>query len=63
MANIKIDSTLCVGCEWCNILCPEEVFDIHNEVLASVVNPDKCTLCMKCTQDQGCPEAAITVKP
>ena len=62
MAKITVDSTLCVGCEWCAIVCPEEVFDIHNDVVAVVVNPDRCTLCMKCQDEQGCPEAAITVK-
>jgi NAD-dependent dihydropyrimidine dehydrogenase PreA subunit len=62
MTTITIDSALCVGCQWCAIICPEEVFDIHNDVVCVVVNLDNCTLCNKCQDEQGCPEAAITVE-
>jgi len=60
MPEISVDSELCVGCRACVLVCPERVFDLIGDYLATVVAPDECTACMICEQD--CPEDAIKVR-
>jgi NAD-dependent dihydropyrimidine dehydrogenase PreA subunit len=62
MANITINSDLCIGCEYCAIICPQGVFFPRSLVLSVAVAPEKCNYCMKCVGIRGCPERAITVK-
>ncbi|MFC1963006.1 ferredoxin family protein [Chloroflexota bacterium] len=60
MPEISINNTLCIGCRACVLVCPEDVFDLIGDYLATVVYPDRCTGCMICEDE--CPEEAIKVK-
>lgn len=60
MIHIHIDNDLCVGCKFCALICPELVLSLSGGYVATVVNADKCTLCMDCERE--CPEDAIKVK-
>ncbi len=53
MLEIKIDNDLCTGCKICKSRCPEDVLDMINDSLATVVALDRRTVCMEC--EQGCP--------
>ena len=62
MATISVNFDLCIGCRYCAVVCPEGVYALRSEVLSVPINPEACTLCMKCVGRNGCPEQAITVK-
>ena len=57
MIRIEVDNDLCVGCKLCVHVCPEMVFGMAGGYVATVVRPEKCTLCLAC--EQQCPEEAI----
>lgn len=60
MPEISIDSDLCTGCKICELGCPEDVLDMINDSLATVVALDRCTVCMIC--EERCAVSAIKVK-
>ena len=60
MPEILIDNASCIGCRACALVCPEDVFDLIGDYLATVLYPGRCTMCMVCVDE--CPEEAITVK-
>ena len=60
MVQIEIDNVLCVGCKFCAHICPEMVLHMAGGYVATVINLEKCNLCMDCENE--CPENAITVR-
>ncbi|RLI79433.1 4Fe-4S ferredoxin [Archaeoglobales archaeon] len=58
MAFIAVDVEKCMGCEECVIICPKDVFEMHNEK-AEVRNAGRCNGCCSCIE--VCPTNAIYV--
>lgn len=56
--TLQYDSTLCIGCRMCSIVCPHAVFTM-NEKKAALSRPENCMECGAC--QQNCPSGAITV--
>ncbi len=62
---VKIDETLCKGCELCVAYCPAGVLTLNTERLTphgyhpAALGKEGCTGCNVCAV--VCPEAAITV--
>lgn len=54
-----IDEELCIGCEECVDICPDEVLEIIDEK-ASVVEDEECVGCESCVE--VCEQEAITVE-
>jgi formate hydrogenlyase subunit 6/NADH:ubiquinone oxidoreductase subunit I len=54
----KIDAAMCVGCELCVKLCPNEVLALVNEI-AAVINPQACEYTGAC--QEICPPGAINL--
>jgi len=62
MAIVTVNPALCIGCQWCVVICPEGVLFLRSMVTAIVVNQDKCigSKCKLC--EERCPEKAIKVQ-
>ncbi len=58
MFKITIDSKRCVGGGECVAICPEEIFELHDEISVAV-NEEECVGCESCVE--VCEEGAITV--
>ena len=58
MFKITINSGKCVGCGECVDICPEEVYELHDEI-SVVVNEEECVGCESCVE--VCEEDAITL--
>jgi NAD-dependent dihydropyrimidine dehydrogenase PreA subunit len=58
MYDVKVDDEKCVGCSECVDICPEEVFELHDEKSVPV-NAEDCVGCESCIE--VCEENAITV--
>jgi NAD-dependent dihydropyrimidine dehydrogenase PreA subunit len=56
--TLTYDSSLCVGCEMCSIVCPHGVFEMGLR-LAELVRPEACMECGAC--QRNCPSGAIRV--
>ena len=56
MAYPIINTDECCGCETCVDTCPNDVFEIENNV-STVKNEDACTQCGDCQEE--CPMGAI----
>lgn len=56
--SLRYDSSLCVGCGLCTIVCPHRVF-AQPERVAQLVAPNACIECGAC--QLNCPTGAITV--
>ena len=59
MICIDINNDLCVGCKLCVHICPQMVLGMAGGYVATVINPNKCNLCMACENE--CSENAIRV--
>jgi ferredoxin len=60
--QVKIDETLCTGCEVCVDVCPE-VFEMGDSVVIAKVNPvpdDYQDACREAAE--GCPCEAIIIE-
>ena len=66
MIVIRVDTTLCKGCNFCIYICPQEVLETAKEpsskgyLTATPQHPENCILCQAC--EQVCPDFAISVK-
>jgi NAD-dependent dihydropyrimidine dehydrogenase PreA subunit len=56
--TLVYDSSLCVGCQMCSIVCPHGVFEMGMRV-AELVRPEACMECGAC--QRNCPTEAIVV--
>lgn len=62
---VRIDQTLCTGCELCVQACPQDVLRMVGDrsrlagKVAWVANPDMCTGCAQC--EDACPDLCIRV--
>ena len=56
--TLTYDSSLCVGCAMCSIVCPHGVFEMGIRV-AELVRPEVCMECGAC--QRNCPTGAILV--
>lgn len=52
----RINSSRCIGCERCVLLCPTHALGKRNGK-AALVEPDVCTYCVAC--EDVCPTQAI----
>ena len=66
MGEVKIDESLCKGCELCTLSCPHDCLVMGGRiskkgfVLVEFKNPDnKCNGCTMCAV--VCPDLALTV--
>ena len=59
MANIKIDTEVCIGCRACAIMCPEGTLALIGDYCSIVAEPETCTECGICAE--WCPVDAISV--
>jgi NAD-dependent dihydropyrimidine dehydrogenase PreA subunit len=55
---IEVDAEKCDGCGSCVDICPNEVFEIQDDICVPV-NPDDCLECESCVAE--CPNEAITL--
>lgn len=60
MIHIDINNDLCVGCKFCALICPEMVLHLTGGYVATVINAQRCNLCLACERE--CPENAIRVR-
>ncbi len=58
MYKITIDLEKCLGCGECVDICPEEVFELQEEIIVAV-NEDDCVGCENCVE--VCEEDVITI--
>jgi NAD-dependent dihydropyrimidine dehydrogenase PreA subunit len=58
MFTVVVDEKKCIGCGECVDICPEEVFELQDEISVPV-NADECVGCESCVE--VCEEEAITV--
>ncbi len=62
---VRIDQSLCTGCELCVHACPQQVLRMIEDrsrlagKTAWVANPDMCTGCAQC--EDACPDLCIRV--
>jgi ferredoxin len=54
-----VDKDLCIGCGACIEACPQ-VFELKDDDKASVVHPEKCSVCDCQGAIDICPVMAIT---
>jgi len=55
-----IDTEACIGCSWCNPLCPWEALEVSTDFV-NQVDEEKCVRCLICVN--VCPLDAIRVPP
>jgi NAD-dependent dihydropyrimidine dehydrogenase PreA subunit len=58
MFEIKVDRDKCTGCGECVEICPEEVYELQNDISVPV-NIEECTGCESCLE--VCEQDAISV--
>ena len=58
VATLKLDRSVCIGCNMCYEVCPHQVFSVQ-ERKASIADLDACMECGACAKN--CPVTAITV--
>lgn len=56
--TLQYDSSLCIGCGMCVMVCPHAVFVMEGR-LARLVRPDACMECGAC--ELNCPPGALVV--
>jgi len=56
-----IDEMSCIGCNFCNIICPWDALAVSPESFTTQVDEDKCVRCFICLNI--CPADAIRVPP
>lgn len=59
VVTLKLDQDKCSGCNMCIIVCPRNVFVMH-ERKAVIKNIDNCMECGACSQN--CADEAIEVR-
>ena len=59
VTTLKLETSKCIGCGMCTIVCPHNVFKITNRK-SEIVDKDACMECGACAKN--CPEYAIEVK-
>lgn len=59
MVEVTIDRDTCENNQFCFEVCPEEVFEIRNQLVV-VVRPENCTSCWLCVQN--CPTGAVSIE-
>ena len=59
MVEVTIDRDACENNQFCFEVCPEEVFEIRNQLVV-VVRPENCTSCWLCVQN--CPTGAVSIE-
>ena len=59
MADIKVNTELCIGCRLCAIVCSEGALTLAGDHCAVPVEPDKCIECMECEEE--CAVSAIKI--
>lgn len=57
-STLTYDSSLCVGCKLCSVVCPHSVFEMGPH-RAELVRPEACMECGAC--QCNCPTGAIQV--
>lgn len=60
VAEIHLDTDLCIGCSLCTTVCPHGLFEVQ-EHKAVIKNKNDCMECGACALN--CPVDAITVTP
>ena len=50
VVTLKIDPEQCTGCGMCTIVCPHDVFKMHNKK-AVIKNIDSCMECGACAKN------------
>jgi len=58
---ITINEELCTGCGVCSSLCPE-VFELGEDGIAHVINPEGCNGCDCQEAADSCPDQAIIIE-
>lgn len=61
MAVPKIDEEACIGCGVCSSMCPD-VFELGDDDIAKVINPDGCNGCDCEEAADACPTDAIILE-
>lgn len=56
---IEVNSSLCIGCEQCVLVCPAVIMELNSENIASCLNDKVCINCAHCFA--VCPEGAISI--
>ena len=56
--TLRYDSSLCIGCGLCSVVCPHGVF-VMDERVAALERPEDCMECGACSMN--CPSGAIAV--
>jgi ferredoxin len=59
VVTLFLNKEKCVGCGMCAVVCPHEVFRLHNGK-AAIVDRDACMECGACATN--CPAEAVTVQ-
>jgi NAD-dependent dihydropyrimidine dehydrogenase PreA subunit len=61
---VRVDWSLCYGCEKCIIACPTDVFantmDINGKPVVQPIRESRCILCLVC--EIVCPVKAISIE-
>ena len=60
VATLSLNTSVCVGCGACAVVCPHQVFSVSGKK-ATIVDRDGCMECGACAFN--CPVAAIQVNP
>lgn len=60
VSTLVLDPEKCVGCGLCTEVCPQAVFEMHQNK-ACIVDFNACMECGACVNN--CPSGAISVSP
>jgi len=60
VSTLALDTARCVGCGWCEVVCPHGVLAVSGGK-AGIVDRDRCMECGACAAN--CPAGAVRVTP